>query len=716
MILSTQKIYSRSYHLLTLMLGFTTIATQIIVLRELLSLFYGNELVIGIILTNWMLLTGLGAFFGKRSDKIRRENAFLIIFFTLLGILPFLLLFLAYYLRSIVFVYGTMVNIFEVFSTSFLLLLPFCLLSGFLFTFLSHVVSKFKNQNYISRVYSWESTGSIIGGVLFNLVLFWFFNTFNSLLLLGVINLGLLLFILVRQKNRWLSGMVLVVLIGFLGVNLTTDFDTLTHQYLYKDQNIQYFKSTPYGNITVTEQDGQINFYENNLLLFSSQQPIKSEETVHFALSQIDSLRNVLLLSGGMYGVIPEIKKYHPQRIDYVEINPWLIKAEKEFFSAGSYDNVQIINRDARYYIEHTEQQYDAVIINLPEPSTAQINRFYTREFYSELKKRLRDHKAVISFNLSGSSNYLSEETRDLYSSVYNTLNETFENIIIVPGNSNYFLASDGELSYDITEKTDQKKIQTKYVNKFHFDNELVERRGKNIKDVLKEGARINTDFRPVTYFLKLNQWSSSLQFNYWTPFIFIILLSLLLVVRLNAVNFAMFAGGFAGASIEVVLLISFQVLYGYVYNLVGIIVTVFMAGLAAGTYYRSKLIPRVSLKNFQKLQALIGLYGLLLPLLLLLFKSVSISVLPMHAAFIIMMFVISFMVGMLFSLASHLQLKKVSLVAAGVYSVDLLGAAIGSFVMTAYLIPSLGLLNVCFIVGGLNLFGVGITQLRAGS
>src|SRR6056297_2615565 len=510
--------------------------------------------------------------------------------------------------------------------------------------------------------------------------------------------------------------MVLVVLIGFLGVNLTTDFDTLTHQYLYKDQNIQYFKSTPYGNITVTEQDGQINFYENNLLLFSSQQPIKSEETVHFALSQIDSLRNVLLLSGGMYGVIPEIKKYHPQRIDYVEINPWLIKAEKEFFSAGSYDNVQIINRDARYYIEHTEQQYDAVIINLPEPSTAQINRFYTREFYSELKKRLRDHKAVISFNLSGSSNYLSEETRDLYSSVYNTLNETFENIIIVPGNSNYFLASDGELSYDITEKTDQKKIQTKYVNKFHFDNELVERRGKNIKDVLKEGARINTDFRPVTYFLKLNQWSSSLQFNYWTPFIFIILLSLLLVVRLNAVNFAMFAGGFAGASIEVVLLISFQVLYGYVYNLVGIIVTVFMAGLAAGTYYRSKLIPRVSLKNFQKLQALIGLYGLLLPLLLLLFKSVSISVLPMHAAFIIMMFVISFMVGMLFSLASHLQLKKVSSVAAGVYSVDLLGAAIGSFVMTAYLIPSLGLLNVCFIVGGLNLFGVGITQLRAGS
>jgi len=700
--------------LLTLILGFTSIATQIVVLRELLSIFYGNELIIGIILTNWMLLTGLGAYWGKKSDKIRNSNSFLIIFFTLISILPFILIFLAYYLRSIVFVYGTMVNIFEIFYSSFLLLLPFCILTGFLFTLLTHVVSNLKKENYISRVYSWESTGSIIGGILFNLVLFWFLNTFNTLMVLGIINLSAILFILFMQKKRWLFGMVTIILLGFISINITTNFDKLTRKYLYKNQDIQYFKSTPYGNITVAEQEGQINFYENNLLLFSSQQPVKSEETVHFPLTQVDNPEKILLLSGGMAGVVEEIKKYKPEQIDYVEINPWLIKAEKKFLPSENLKNLKIINKDARYYIEHTEKKYDAVIINLPEPSTAQINRFYTREFYAALKNRLHKN-AVISFNLSGSSNYLSEETRDLYSSVYNTLKETFKNIIIVPGNTNFFLASDKELTYSITKKIQQKNIRTQYVNKFYFDDKLVEKRGKKILDILKKDIRINTDYMPVTYYLKLNQWASSLEFNYWIPFAVLILLSLVFVVRLNPVNFAMFAGGFAGASIEVVLLIAFQVLYGYVYNLVGIIVTVFMAGLAAGTYFRPKIISKVTLKNFRLLQLAIGIYSLLLPLLLLLFKSVNVPVIPMHAAFILMMFIISFMVGMLFSMASSLQLKKVAAIASGVYSVDLLGAALGSFIMTAYLIPALGLLNVCFIVGGLNLLGVLITQLTMG-
>ena len=33
--------------------------------------------------------------------------------------------------------------------------------------------------------------------------------------------------------------------------------------------------------------------------------------------------------------------------------------------------------------------KYDVVIIDLPDPSTAQINRFYTIEFFNELKKIL---------------------------------------------------------------------------------------------------------------------------------------------------------------------------------------------------------------------------------------------------------------------------------------------------------------------------------------
>jgi len=704
----------RSYFVLALLMGFISIGTQIILLRELLSIYYGNELVIGIILTNWMLLTGLGAFAGKLSGKIQASNAVLIVMFIILALLPFILTFLAYYLRNILFVYGTMINIFQVFYSSFLILLPFCLVSGFLFTFISHTLANATNENMISKIYGWESLGSVIGGILFNIILVWFLDTFESLMFLGITMLILIGILAFRLRQRWITIPVSLFLIAFISVNFMFNIDQKAHEFLFKNQDIQYFKSTPYGNITVTKTEEQINFYENNILLFSSQQPIKTEETVHFPFSQASKPKNILLLSGNMSGIVDEINKYPVSEIDYVEINPWLIKAEKEIINPELPNNLRIINKDARYYIENSKKLYDIVIINLPEPSTAQVNRFYTHEFYTALKQNL-SKEGVISFSLSGSSNYLSDETKSLYSSVYNTLKQTFHHVRIIPGNSNFFLASDKELSYDVTHLIHKKEIQTEFVNRFYIDKNLLQRRGEKIISLLDDEVQINQDFSPITYFQKLNQWTSYFHFNFWIPFYIIVIISIFLFIRAHPVNFVMFAGGYAGASIEIILLIAFQVLYGYVYNLIGIIVTVFMAGLAIGTYYRSLIFKKVSVGNFQRLQiAMIG-FSLFLPLLLIIFQEANINDTLIQVLFMILMFITSLMVGMLFSLASKLQIDRVANIAAGVYSIDLFGAAIGSFVTTAYLIPRLGLINVCFVTSAVIFASAISYRIRCG-
>jgi hypothetical protein len=44
-----------------IVLGFTTILSQLIVIREFLNVFQGNELIIGMILSIWMLLTAAGS-------------------------------------------------------------------------------------------------------------------------------------------------------------------------------------------------------------------------------------------------------------------------------------------------------------------------------------------------------------------------------------------------------------------------------------------------------------------------------------------------------------------------------------------------------------------------------------------------------------------------------------------------------------------------------
>ena len=46
-----------------IIMGFSGIVAQILLLRELLITFFGNELSIGIILANWLILEAAGSFF-----------------------------------------------------------------------------------------------------------------------------------------------------------------------------------------------------------------------------------------------------------------------------------------------------------------------------------------------------------------------------------------------------------------------------------------------------------------------------------------------------------------------------------------------------------------------------------------------------------------------------------------------------------------------------
>ncbi|MGM0573613.1 MAG: fused MFS/spermidine synthase, partial [Bacteroidota bacterium] len=619
------------------------------------------------------------------------------------------------FLRHIVFAPGAMISLPQIFLSSFVLLLPFCILVGFVFTLLSYVISTVYDKNLISKVYSWESTGSIVGGVLFNLVVVWFLQTFQSLLLLVALTFAVVFYVSLSLRYRILVFVVPLVLAGVLAAGWILDPGKSARSYLFDGQELKHYKSTPYGNIAVTESQDQLNYYENNLLLFTSNQPVANEETVHYPMVQHEQPGRVLLLSGGTPGVVKEILKYPVERIDYVEINPFLIQAVSKYSDVYDRPEVRVINRDARLYLRRTGRKYDVVIINLPEPSTVQLNRFYTKQFYSELKDHLNPG-AVISFGVSGSSNYMSEEAVHLNSSLYNTLKSQFGHVIILPGNRNYFVASDKPLSYQISDLTQKKRLDNQYVNRYYIQDDLLKRRGEVILNNLTAGAAVNKDFKPVTYMLNVQYWLSQFSFNYWLPLVIIALLSLLLLIRMHPVNVGMFLGGFAGASIEVVLLVVFQILYGYVYNIVGIIVTVFMAGLAFGTCYRERFIPKTNVSGYYKIQFTLGIFAMLLPLIFLLLKHFLVPAFLIHTLFIILMFLTSVLVGMIFSIASQLRLKKLVQIASDVYGVDLLGAAIGSFLVTVYLIPVLGVLNVCFIVGGLNILSGVLTMGRLSS
>jgi len=108
--------------------------------------------------------------------------------------------------------------------------------------------------------------------------------------------------------------------------------------------------------------------------------------------------------------------------------------------------------------VKESKSGYDVVIVDLPDPESVQINRFYTKEFFQEVSKILKP-KGVFSISLAGGENLLSPEAQSLNSVTYNTLSEAFEHLFIVPGATQYYIASRFPLDADYFEQIEKRGI-----------------------------------------------------------------------------------------------------------------------------------------------------------------------------------------------------------------------------------------------------------------
>jgi predicted membrane-bound spermidine synthase len=170
----------------------------------------------------------------------------------------------------------------------------------------------------------------------------------------------------------------------------------------------------------------------------------------------------------------------------------------------------------------------------------------------------------------------------------------------------------------------------------------------------------------------------------------------------MNFINYGIFVTGFSATAVEVILIIAFQVIYGYTYQMMGVIITFFMAGLLVGSVFLIKKI-NISIQSFSLIQYFIGIYAILIALVLYLLRSVAVSSFVVQLSFITLIIIIGILTGLQFSLASRLRTLPILRIAASTYASDLLGAAIGAILVAAFLIPYFGIIKVSLLVAILN-------------
>ena len=711
----------RSVRLGVASLGITAFVTQVIALREFLTLFAGNELVIGVMLGNWMLLTGLGSFLGRRPGPAVSPVRKIILCQAASALLSPALL-VAIRLVKQFFLQGIQPGIGAATIVSIALLAPCCLLSGFLLTRFGGLVADREGAAKIGHVFVLDTLGYVVGGLLFSFCLVHYFSPFQSLTFVMVLSLLSAVLLAMTAGRPALGVVVLAALIVALAAFWNIDVERLTARALYPGQELLHERSTPYGTLAVTRQETQINVYENGVPVGSTQDFVAAEETVHYALAQRPAAKHVLLVSGALTGAIREAAKYPLARIDQVELDPEVLAVVRKISAPEKDPRVVMISEDARRFLRRARGRYDAILMDMPDPSNAQINRYYTAEFFAEAKRALRPGGAL-SFRLSGSENYAGPEMRRLASSVYRSCASVFKHVLVIPGARRYFLASDEPLDYNIAARLEERRIETRYVHRSYLTAKLTEERIREAKESVSDTVDLNRDFYPTGVHAHLRYWLGHFGGGMAAPGLLVLVIGIGIAALVRAspdrpVSAAISATGFAGMGIEIVLIVAFQICYGYAYRQIGLIVTAFMIGSAAGAAWSARRAgdPRARLA---RLDGLLAVFAFVLAPALEALRAVDH---PLIAAggppviFPVLTGVTGFLGGAQFPLAAKATFQGAEKTFGRLYAVDLLGAAFGSIVISALLIPLIGIAGACYCLGGVKLASAVALRLRRGA
>jgi spermidine synthase len=770
-------------------LGMASVMTQLALMRELLCAFAGNEMVLGIALGLWLLLTGLGTSLGRTADKLRNPLAVLFTAQILIAVIPMAQVFAVRALRNVVFVRGAEVGVMGTVLSAAVLLLPFCLVAGYTLTLACSILNRHGDASGAGRVYVADSLGSVVGGALFSFVLVRFLDHIALLAVPALLNLAAAVWLgraevgtarcavraafsgatippaasragtsqrdvptnLISPAKPLRREIFILTLVAGIGAFVwLAHSDALSTALQFPGQNVLFCANSPYGRLVVTESGGETNFIENGIAVVSTPNVEQVEEAAHYAVAQRPGARRVLLVSGGVAGVAKEILKYNVAGVDCVELDPLVIETGRRFLPEHFADpRIRVIATDARQFVRQTTNRYDVVILALPDPSTAQLNRFFTVEFFSGVKRVLADG-GVLSFALGRYENYVSPELAQLLASAHRSLQPSFANILVLPGGRVFFLASDGPLHGDIAVRIAAQGVSTKLVNRHYLDAMLTADRMADIQRAVSQPAALNRDFSPMLYFYHLRHWMSQFTLSFGALQAVLLLLLLVYLIRLRGPALVLFASGFAGSALEIVLLLAFQVLCGSVYHQVGVIVTVFMAGLALGAAWANQssvrsfggassaspinLGPRVTqpsetdaarsenapcqrqAKHLSYLAFAITGYAILLPLLLPLLNRMggtTASLLAIKAVIALLTLILAVLVGAQFPLANQLQFDGTATGASRLYTADFVGASLGALLASTLLIPLVGVTGVCLLAAALNALAGGILFWR---
>jgi len=720
-------------------------------MRELIVVFSGNEISLGIMLATWLFWTATGSYASSRlalgEHNARRAVA---VIECLLGISLLPTIWLLRVSRSVFqTVPGELVGPAPMVFTSLLCLSVFCALSGGLFVVATRMYAQaggVSARTATSQAYLLEAIGSGAGGILASVVLLRFCNSFQIATVILLLNFAMaaLLSLPMRRMQIVSAVLAMVLLAGIVFLHVTPWLESSSQARLWRGFHLLESRDSIYGKLAITETSNIRSIYDNGVILASAPDESAAEEAVHYALLEHAAPRRILMIGGGVNGSIAQALKYPTvERIDYVELDPSLISIAREFFPEQSQifsdPRVQLHYADGRRHLNTSQQKFDVIILNLPDPQTAQLNRFYTREFFVSARDHLAS-RGLLALQLRASEDYISPDLAAFLRCIQHTVQQVFPYIAIIPGESMHLFAAmePGVLTEDpqvLISRLRARRIETHYVREYFLPFRMMPDRMAQVHELLQASpdTPVNGDFTPVAYYFNVELWSAQFgsaysrwfghaaQSSFSNILIYVGLPLTLLAIALAlreqraraSAAFCVTASGFTLMAQQIFLLLLFQSIYGYVYHQLAILIAMFMAGIAFGSWLAIRGIAlRAVTCPMRRVAAVQFFLAASLPLLMLvidlLTRSSALATAWLTAQLIFpALAVISGMLGgYQFPLAIEIYLGDGSAQRrlGTLYALDLLGGCVGALLLTGYFIPVFGFWKTAWFSAAVNL------------
>ncbi len=627
-------------------IGVFSLASQALLFREYLTSFRGNEFGIALFFGTWLFWIAVGALsataLGRRVPLGRLflpatalypavaalQSLVIIRLRSLSGVEPFEL-----------FPLGTL------FLTTWLVNAPVSLVTGFVYTagcvFASGQSARDKSEHaeaggqLAARLYAWEALGSFAGGLGVTGLLWYSVPSFTVFALAsGALLLACLVAALAARSRLAVSlaGALLAVLVlGFVPptrAGAEGFLAQLRWAGILPEARLLTASETPYHQVSIAELPGQKVFLANGQVVATSAEGNQRAVQAALLVAQCPWARRILVIGLGSQALVPAMLRYDVQQLDVLSIDEKYHRAVLAHYPASvrrAFADPRVRARfgDARGFLGRTPgDRYDLILVDLPDPDTAALNRFFTVEFFRSARRALR-RRGVLALGITAGENYAGTDVMQYGRSVFQSLKSVFPQVVVTPGESAWLFASPSKrvVTLDaavLQERFSKMARRDQTVPPQAFGSLIPAERIDATSNLFRQTggqapeALLNSDDRPLTFFLSLLVSGKRAGMAMGAPLraarglgliLFVVPIFVFLALRLYHRATTPYRGATSGAqralafnasmllavigavsmSLSVVLSIAFQNRFGHLFVSVGLLSALFMLGLFVG-------------------------------------------------------------------------------------------------------------------------------------